>query len=75
VLGGVIRASERNARRASVELGLVLRQQLDAVALLLRALESRGDAHLGLETKSDQGLSEAREAVELEAKALRELAG
>jgi hypothetical protein len=75
VLGGVIRASERNARRASVELGLVLRQQLDAVALLLRALESRGDAHLGLETKSDKGLSEAREAVELEAKALRELAG
>ena len=75
VLSGVIRASERNARRASAEIGLVLRQQLDAVAMLLRALESRGDAHLGLETKSDVGLSSAREAVELEAKTLRELAG
>ncbi len=74
VLSGVIRTSERNARRASTELGFALRQQLDAVAMLLRALESRGDAHLGLETKSDVGLSSAREAVELEAKTLRELA-
>ena len=75
VLSGIIRASERNAHRASAELGLVLRQQLDAVARMLRALERRGDAHLGLETKCDTGLEQAREAVELEASALRELAG
>lgn len=71
----VHRAAERARRRASPELEEALAEQLGAIARFLRALGHRGDATVGLETRGDVSLAIAREAVEVEARALRELAG
>ncbi len=68
------RAALRAERRSSKELEGALADQLVAVTRFVRALDQRGDATVGLETRGDAGLAIAREAVETEARALRELA-
>lgn len=67
------RAALRAERRASRDLDGALSDQLVAVTRFLRAVEQRGDATLGLETRGDVRLALAREAVETEARVLREL--
>lgn len=73
VLASVHRAALRAERRASRELDETLSEQLGAIARFLRALAHRGDATLGLETRGDARLALAREVLETEARALREL--
>jgi hypothetical protein len=75
VFHAVERAAERGLRRSAREVDEALEEQLAAVARFLRALARRGDATLGLEARADVGLASAREAVELEARTLRELTG
>jgi len=75
VFTAVHRAALRAERRSSRELDEALTDQLGAISRFLRALGHRGDATLGLETRGDVSLSIAREAVEVEARTLRELAG
>ncbi len=74
VFTAVHRAAIRAERRGSRELGEALSDQLGAISRFLRALGHRGDATLGLETRGDVSLSIARDAVEAEARTLRELA-
>jgi hypothetical protein len=64
----------RGERRSARDLDEALRDQLGALARFLRALGQRGDATVGLETRGDVGLTLAREAVEAEARTLRDLA-
>jgi hypothetical protein len=75
VFSAVHRAAARAERRSSRELDEALTDQLGAVTRFLRALGRRGDATLGLETKSDVSLAIARDAVEVEARVLNELSG
>lgn len=75
VFTAVHRAAVRAERRSSRELDAALSDQLGAISRFLRALGQRGDATVGLETRGDTSLAIAREAVEVEARTLRELAG
>lgn len=67
------RAALRAERRSSKELDGAMSDQLAAVTRFVRAVEQRGDATVGLETRGDVQLAMAREAVETEARVLREL--
>lgn len=74
VFAAIHRAALRGERRSARDLDEALRDQLGALARFLRALGQRGDATVGLETRGDVGLTLAREAVEAEARTLRDLA-
>ncbi|MBX7194494.1 MAG: hypothetical protein K1X94_20730 [Sandaracinaceae bacterium] len=74
IFSGITRAAERAKRRSAEDLDVALTEQLAAIARFLRAVGQRGDASLGLETRSDVRLELAREALEVEARTLSELA-